>query len=87
MTLIDQRPAPTEHSSSIRANRLTRVQVGAVAVGAVVVGALSWLPSGAPNWARWIIVTLITYCLVIYVVSRRSSKDDARHSTASCWRW
>jgi phosphate transport system permease protein len=70
MTIVEQRPAPTEHSSSITANRLTRVQVGAIAVGAVVVGALSWLPSGSPNWARWIIVALVTYCLGIYVVSR-----------------
>ena len=30
----------------------------------------SWLSSGSPNWARWIVVTLVTYCVGIYVVSR-----------------
>ncbi len=68
MTVTEQRP--TQHASSITANRLTRVQTGAVLAGAVVVGALSWLPSGSPNWARWIIVGLVSYCIGIYVVSR-----------------
>ena len=70
MTLTEQRPAPTEQSPSITANRLTGIQVGAVGVVAVAVGALSWLSAGSPNWARWITVTLIAYCGGIYVVSR-----------------
>jgi len=70
MTLTEQRPAPIGHASSITANRLTRIQLGAVGVVAVAVGALSWLSSGSPNWARWIVVTLVTYCVGIYVVSR-----------------
>ena len=70
MTLTEQRPAPTEPSSSITANRLTRIQLGTVGVVAVAVGALSWLSSGSPNWARWIIVSLVTYCAGIYVVAR-----------------
>ena len=70
MTLTEQRPAPTEPSSSITANRMTRVQVGAVGLVAVAVGALSWLSSGSPNWARWIVVTLVTYCVGIYIVAR-----------------
>jgi phosphate transport system permease protein len=70
MTITEQRPALTEPPSSITANTLSRLQIGAVAVGAVAVGALSWAADGRPNWARWIIVTLITYCLAIYVVSR-----------------
>jgi phosphate transport system permease protein len=70
MTLTEQRPAPVEHPSSITARRLGTAQHVAVAVAAFVLGALSWLPQGSPNWARWIIVTLIAYSSGIYVVSR-----------------
>ena len=70
MTITEQRSAPTELPSSITANTLSRVQLGAVLVGALVVGALSWIAEGTPNWARWIIVSILTYCIAIYVVSR-----------------
>ena len=70
MTLTEQRPAPAEHQSSITAGRLGRPRHVAVIVVAIVLGALSWLPEGSANWARWIIVTLIAYCLGIYLVSR-----------------
>ncbi|HUV18431.1 MAG TPA: phosphate ABC transporter permease PstA [Ilumatobacteraceae bacterium] len=70
MTLTEQRPAPAEHESSITAGRLGRSRHVAVAVGAVVLGALSWLPEGSPNWARWIVVTIVAYCGGIYVASR-----------------
>lgn len=70
MTLTDQRPPTTEYESSITANRLTTFQIGIVAIAAVVIGALTWIPTGSPNWARWIIVTVFAYCLGIYIVSR-----------------
>ncbi len=70
MTVTEQRPAPSEHQSSITAGRLgTPGRVGVI-VAAVVVGALTWIPTGAVNWARWIVVGLVAYCLGIYVVSR-----------------
>ncbi len=70
MTITEQRPAPSEQHSSITARRLGRPGHIAVIIGAVVFGLLSWLPSGSVNWARWIIVTLVAYCVGIYVVSR-----------------
>ena len=70
MTITDERPAPTEHRSSITAGRLARPQHLAVAAAAIVLGAISWLPQGSPNWARWAIVTLVAYCLGIYLVAR-----------------
>ena len=72
MTMLDERlAAPTEASPpSLTANRLSRVQHGIVMVAAVIIGALSWLPQGSPNWARWIIVSLISYCVGVYVVAR-----------------
>lgn len=70
MTLTDQRPAPTEHESDITAGRLGTPRHIAVVVGALLLGVLSWLPEGSINWARWIVVTLVAYCVGIYVVSR-----------------
>ncbi len=39
-------------------------------LGALVVGALTWIPTGAVNWARWAVVSLLVYCVAIYVASR-----------------
>lgn len=41
-----------------------------VRLGAVVLGALTWLPFGSVNWARWIVVSLVAYLLITLVVSR-----------------
>jgi phosphate transport system permease protein len=68
MTLTDERPVDT--ASSITANRLGRGPRTAVMVAAVALGALSWAADGRPNWARWIIVSVVAYCVGIYVVSR-----------------
>lgn len=70
MTLTEQRPAPNERQSSITAGRLGTPRHIAVLFVALVLGVLSWLPTGSVNWARWIVVTLVTYCVGIYVVSR-----------------
>ena len=70
MTVTEERPVPTDHRSSITASRLGTARHAAVGVAAVVLGALSWLPEGSPNWARWVVVTLVTYCLGIFAVSR-----------------
>jgi phosphate transport system permease protein len=72
MTLVEDRPTtrPEPESVSITANRLSNLAHGGVVVGAVVLGALSWIAQGEPNWARWIIVTLLAYSTGIYVVSR-----------------
>jgi phosphate transport system permease protein len=70
MTLTEQPRMSTQRPSSITANTLSRAQIAAVFLGALVVGALSWVPDGQPNWARWISVSIVTYCVAIYVVSR-----------------
>ena len=57
--------------TSLDAGTLHRSQHVLVVVGAIAVGALSWLVEGtSPNWARWVIVTLLAYCVGIYAVSR-----------------
>ena len=70
MSITEHRPAASEHRSSITAGRLGRPRHIAVGVGAVVLGVLSWLPAGSVNWARWLVVTLVAYCLGVYMVSR-----------------
>jgi phosphate transport system permease protein len=70
MTLTEERPAPTDAASSITADRLGRGPQLAVMIAAVALGALSWVVEGQPNWARWIIVSVVAYCVGIYVVSR-----------------
>ena len=69
MTITEQRPAPVEPESSITAGRLGTPRHVIVVVVAIVLGALSWLPEGSANWARWIVVTLVAYCVGIYLAS------------------
>jgi phosphate transport system permease protein len=70
MTLVEERRAPGDRQSGITADQLGRARHLAVGAVAVTLGALSWLPQGSPNWARWITVTVVTYCAGIYVVAR-----------------
>ncbi len=70
MTITEHRPAPSDQRASITAGRLGVPRHVAVIAGAVLVGASTWLPTGSVNWARWIIVTIVAYCVGIYVVSR-----------------
>lgn len=74
-TTVTERP-PTSQSPGggkpeLTAGQLTRPQHVGVGVGAVAVGAASWLVEGtSPNWARWVVVSILVYCVAIYVVSR-----------------
>ena len=70
MTLVEQRPPATADGSAITAARLGRTQHWLLVAVAVALGVASWLPFGGPNWARWIVVTLVAYCVGIYIVSR-----------------
>ncbi len=70
MTVTDQPQAPVEQRPDLTAGQLGRSRHIAIGLAAVALGAATWLPSGAPNWARWIVVTIVAYCVGIYVVSR-----------------
>ncbi|MEM9517476.1 MAG: phosphate ABC transporter permease PstA [Actinomycetota bacterium] len=71
-TTTDVRPtAPAPESGGLRHGKLTRPQHYAIVAGAIVLGALSWLIDGAsPNWARWLIVSVFAYIVLIYGISR-----------------
>ena len=74
MTLIEREPSAPERSpretSSITAGQLGRNRHIAIVSFAVLLGVLSWMPSGSINWARWIVVTLVAYCIAVYAVAR-----------------
>jgi phosphate transport system permease protein len=62
---------PRVAAGSLDAGTLHRPQHVVVVVAAIVIGAASWLVEGtSPNWARWVIVTLLAYSVGIYVASR-----------------
>jgi len=75
MTLATDTPTPTEFDpgfdDSISGGSYTRTVRILVAVGSLALGALTWMPSGSVNWARWIVVSLLAYMLITYVVARR----------------
>ena len=57
-------------SATMTSGSLAGWPMYAIFAGAVVLGALSWLPFGGPNWARWVIVTLVAYLVGTFVISR-----------------
>lgn len=57
-------------SGDVQGNQLSRNQLLAIAGGSILGGALVWIPTGAVNWARWIIVGLLLYIVGTYVISR-----------------
>lgn len=91
MTVLDGRPTESAPAprSSLTSGRLTRRGHTAVALGATLLGALSWLPEGAPNWARWVVVSGVAYCGGIYLVARivegrRQATDRVMCATVTC---
>ena len=54
--------------------------IALVALAAAALGALTWLPTGSVNWARWVVASLVLYVVGTYVTSRvvedrRQAKD------------
>ena len=65
----DLDPSPGRGGDLQRGTLGRRTMLG-IALGAIVLGALTWLPTGSPNWARWFISTVVLYVLGTYIVSR-----------------
>ena len=83
--------APTDPGGGLNltTNKFDRKKNLAVLGAAVVVGALTWIPSGAVNWARWVFVTAAVYCVAVYVVARlvegrRAGTDRAMAAIVTC---
>ncbi|WP_394944012.1 phosphate ABC transporter permease PstA [uncultured Ilumatobacter sp.] len=69
----------SDTSGDITSGELAGTGMFAIFGGAVVLGALTWLPSGSVNWARWVIVTMLVFIMGTYVVSRMV--ESKRHAT------
>jgi phosphate transport system permease protein len=79
-TVLEERPtAPPPPASPLTSGQLTRFQILAIVAGSIVVGALTWIPSGAVNWARWAVVSLVVYGVALYIASR--VVEGKRHAT------
>jgi phosphate transport system permease protein len=74
MSLIETPPEGDQERSDAGVGMTSGTLAGApmvgIFVGAVVLGALSWLPFGSVNWARWAIVTLLAYIVGTLIISR-----------------
>ncbi len=62
--------SPTNDNDRITSGSLAGRGMFAIVGASFVIGALSWLPSGSINWARWVIVTLLVYVAGTYAVAR-----------------
>jgi phosphate transport system permease protein len=62
--------APQADANSITAGSLGGWPMYAIFAGAVALGALSWLPFGGVNWARWLIVSVVAYLVGTLVIAR-----------------
>ena len=63
-------PTPSTPTLDVEGSRLSRRQIGMIGGGAVLLGALTWIPTGSVNWARWIIAAVVAYVAGTYVISR-----------------
>jgi phosphate transport system permease protein len=63
-------PDQQTHDDAMTTGSLAGAPMLAIFAGAVVLGALSWLPFGGVNWARWAIVTLFAYLVGTLIISR-----------------
>ena len=73
MTLVDTRhTAEPDQDGPIKltGGKLTRIAIVGIVAGSIALASLSWIPEGAVNWARWVVVSVLLSCASIYVVSR-----------------
>ena len=81
---LDRPGLDPEFRDDMTGGSYTRAMRYGVAGAAVTIGALSWLPGGSVNWARWIVVSLLAYLVLTYVVARRvESKRKATDQLAT----
>jgi phosphate transport system permease protein len=71
VTDVDRPRSLGDNRTDLTSGKLTRTAVLGIIVGSVAVAALSWLPGGDINWARWLLVSVLVYCTAIYLIARR----------------
>ncbi|MEP1126450.1 MAG: phosphate ABC transporter permease PstA [Ilumatobacter sp.] len=60
-------PRPTDDMTS---GSLDGWPMRGIVVAALALGALTWVPSGSVNWARWVVASLLVYVIGTAIVSR-----------------
>jgi len=72
MTLLDEQRsiAPSEELDDLTTRNLSGWPMRWIAVGSMGLAALSWIPTGSVNWARWIIVSMAVYLAGVAVISQ-----------------
>ena len=81
--------APESAPGPLTSGQLSKVHIGLIAGGSLLLGAATWIPTGAVNWARWIIVSVLAYVVGTYVISyavegRRKAVDRVVAATVTC---
>jgi phosphate transport system permease protein len=67
---LDEAKLEVTALDDITAGSLAGWPMYAIFAGSVALGALSWLPFGAVNWARWVLVTLLVYLVATLIIAR-----------------
>lgn len=71
MTITEERTDdPAVDAEEMKSGSLDGWPMWAIAGGAVALAALTWIPGGSVNWARWIAVSLVLYLVGVAVVAR-----------------
>lgn len=73
MTLTEQPPEiddVDDYVGEMTSGSLDGWPVFAIVAGSIAIGALSWIPTGSVNWARWVIVSLLVYLVGTALISR-----------------
>ncbi|MFN3255784.1 MAG: phosphate ABC transporter permease PstA [Ilumatobacter sp.] len=82
MTLTDERidgDPFVAADDSMKRGSLDGWPMRGIALGSIAIAALTWLPSGSVNWARWAVVSIVVYLLGVAVISR--SVESRRQAT------
>jgi phosphate transport system permease protein len=82
MTLTDERIDGDPFAAaddSMKRGSLDGWPMRGIALGSIAIAALTWLPFGSVNWARWAVVSIVVYLLGVAVISR--SVESRRQAT------
>ncbi|MFT6293205.1 MAG: phosphate transport system permease protein [Ilumatobacter sp.] len=63
-------PEQRDPNDDMTSGSLAGAPMWGIAAGAIVLGALTWVPSGSVNWARWAIASLVLYLIGVLIIAR-----------------
>jgi phosphate transport system permease protein len=63
-------PEQRNDNDDMTSGSLAGAPMWGIAAGSIVLGALTWMPSGSVNWARWAIASLMLYLVSVLIIAR-----------------